>query len=245
MGFLTRKHSYKILLIFKKSKIMKYYKYKFVALIVTAAMFASCGGVNSSEGDKSTGKLSKNDILGNMPSLVYNKNVQDSIIKAKYKAQMDKLTEYSEKTMKKAGEISEKQKVELEEVKTKFQEDITKEKVTIVGNTVPYEVAEGAGYEVTRFVITDIQENGQVVCEFQVRITDFANASTTGFSNPKLIVTWMELDKSGNQIGANNAAYIDVSSKDNGASGTYKSFITINKKEAFQYVDFAKISFIR
>ena len=49
---------------------MKYYKYKFVALIVTAAMFASCGGVSSSEGDKSTGKLSKNDILGNMPSLV-------------------------------------------------------------------------------------------------------------------------------------------------------------------------------
>ncbi len=215
---------------------------KIAILFVSVILLSACNG---DKGEKSLNKLPKNEVLGNIPSLVLQKAQQDSTVKAEYKAEMEKFTEYTEKNLKKAEELTKKYKADLEEIELEFQANLTKEKAQLIGKSIPFEVADGIGYTISDLVITDVEKSGQVVCEHKAQVVDINIASINGNSKPELIITWTEMDNTGNQIGSNSAAYIGVSAKENNATGTNKMYISIRKKNAEQYVNFQKIKFIQ
>ena len=200
--------------------------------IIIAAF--GCGGGSSAE------KLATNEILGNLPNLVYQKAFSDSVRRDQRDVEMDKLKGSNISDWEKAAKITEKYKIHKKEEDAKFEAEIEKIKPQLVGKDIPFEVEEGLGYEVTSGKITDVSSNGLVSVEVEVKITDIKTADIPRFSK-KLITKVLEIDKNGNQIGTENVFYVDLTDSENGATGKATKYIYVSKEK----VDFAKIKFIK
>ncbi|MDR1654309.1 MAG: hypothetical protein LBS01_11830 [Prevotellaceae bacterium] len=216
---------------------MKTLNLKKVAVVALIAALASCGGGSGS-------KLPANEVLGNVPSIVHQYAQRDSVIEAEEDAAMSKLNPASEADWKKAAKIAEDFKARQKELDMQYEEALAQEQALIVGKDVPVETEDGTGYEVTGAKIVELQKS-QIVVEFELKITDIAAATITGFSKPQIVVFSQEIDKNGNQIGRNSAFYIDITSKENGVTAKGKSYMQITRHDARQMVDFAKIKFVK
>lgn len=213
------------------------------AIAALCLAFSSCGGGSSK--NASGKKIGKNEILGNMPDIVYQKALKDSVLKAEFKAKYDKIEMKSESDLKKAASIVKEEKEEQEKVKSEFTETIAKEKSNLIGKSIPFEMEEELGYEITKFVITDIESDGRVRSEIEVRITDINSAKILR-GGGQLLMASQDIDKNGNQIGNSGASYyVSITRDENGATGNTYSYIVLHFTNAAQYADFAKIKFVK
>jgi hypothetical protein len=208
--------------------------------IVCVMLISSCGGGSGSGGSK----LAKNDFLGDMPNIVYQKHLTDSIRNAEEKAALSKITGKSNSDMEKAMKIYEKFKTRKKTEDEQLKANVEKIKPELIGKDIPFEVEEGAGYEITYCKISDV-ESSSISVDFEVKITDVAVAGISNYGKPRIIVTVQDIDKDGKQIDANGAYYIDISGKENGATGKSKLLVSISKQNAKGYVNFANFKFIK
>ncbi len=200
-------------------------------------MLSSCGGRSGSSGKK----LASNEFLGDLPNLIYQKHLSDSIFEADMKAEADKLGK-SEKDFEKAMKLHEEYKLREKEEDTKYENEIEKIKPALLGKEIPVEVEAGSGYEITSCKISDVNSNS-IFAEFELKITDINVAPFPRYGNI-LAVTVQTIDKNGNQIGSDGAYSVELADRANGATGKAKIYITIRPSDAKQHVDFAKVKFI-
>ena len=216
---------------------------KTLSIIFTIAcviLISSCGGGSGSGGSK----LAKNNFLGDMPNIVYQKHLTDSIRNAEEKAALSKITGKSNSDMEKAMKIYEKFKTRRKTEDEQLKANIEKIKPELIGKDIPFEVEKGAGYEITYCKISDV-ESSSISVDFEVKITDVAVAGISNYGKPRIVVTVQDIDKDGKQIGANGAYYIDISGKENGATGKSKLIVSISKRDAKEYTNFANFKFIK
>jgi hypothetical protein len=207
---------------------------KLSVIALAAMLMAACGG-----GGKSGGNLPTNDVLGNLPNIKYEKHCADSIRNS------EEETAYNDvKDFEQMAKVKEKFKKQADEAKAKFAEAIQKEKANLVGKAIPFEMEQGAGYEISNLVIKNVESDGSISAECQVKITDVAVCTTT--RKPELVISFQNCGKDGNPVGGQGMAYVPVSGKENGATGTYSNFIIqFSGKDAAKYVDFAKVKFLK
>ncbi len=114
---------------------------KSILAVAIIATMASCGG-----GSGSGKKLAKNDVLGDMPNVVYQHFQVDSIIDADEKEAYKGIK--SEKDFGKAMKIKAKFDEREEKEDAQFKANIEKIKAELVGKDIPYEVENNVGYEI-------------------------------------------------------------------------------------------------
>jgi len=209
-----------------------------VFAIICGMFIASCGGGSVGK------KLASNDFLGDLPNIVYQKHLTDSIIKADQKTAMDKLDWNKQSDWKKGEKIKQKFDAKSNEANTKFEAELEKLRPTLTGKAVPFEMEEGLGYEVTSFKVTEVTEYGSVSTELEVKITDPKEAAIMKYVNV-LNVKMQEVDKDGNEIGYLRDFNVNLSGKTEGATGNYTYYSVTVRANEQKYADFAKIKFIK
>ena len=205
---------------------------------LSAMMMISCGGGSGSV--KSGKTIARNDVLGDLPNLVYQHRYVDSVYSAQRSAEKEKIM-----TDKNGAEKYEKIKAKYKALDdaedAKFEAELEKIKLELIGKDVPFEVEEGTGYEILSCKIVLVDGSG-VSAEFEVKVTDVDVVSPykSLFSKTMTVVcTVQDIDKNGNQIGSNGAIYLDFPARENGAIAKKTTRIFANE------VDFAKIKFIK
>jgi hypothetical protein len=213
---------------------------------MSVVMMTSCGGGSGSVGKK----LASNEFLGDLPNLVYQKAINDSIREAKEHTEKEKFKQDNSKNFDKStGEkwkkMEEQFKTEKKAAEEQFNAEVEKLKPSFVGKELPFEVEDGCGYEVSGLKISDLNRAGTQV-EFEVAITDGTVIKTQGWGT--LAFYFQVLDKDGNLIGKDYSGEfrnttINMSQK-NGTTAK-GSFYLVDKHDAAEMVNFAKIKFVK
>jgi hypothetical protein len=149
---------------------------KSILFLVIAAVLTGCGGGFSAK------RLPESEVFGNIPSIVYEKMQQDSVIQTNGLAEMESVKEDD----KKAEKIFDKYQKRYEEAKAKFEAAIEKEIAALNGKAIPFSQGESLGYEVTDVKIYEVSPDGEVQIGFRVKITDA--------SKLKLSFPWADLN---------------------------------------------------
>ena len=207
------------------------------AAFICGLMFVNCGG---SGGGK---ELEKNEFLGNMPNLIYQQSIIDSTRNAERNEKMSKLSGKSKSDYEKASKIAEKFSTRKEEERKAFEEKLEKIKLELVGKEIPYEVEGGAGCEITSCKIINVDGSG-VSVEVEVKITDAKSANINRYVN-FIDFTIQDMDKDGNPISGAGLCRFDLSGKTDGSTGKKSTYISIYGDNIEQYVNFAKLKFIK
>lgn len=178
-----------------------------VCLVSVLLIAYACSG----GGNSPASKMEKHELFGKVPALKMDYIYKDSVGDSKKKAEAEKAIK--NKNMDKLEKLAKEAKMEEEALKLNFKENIEKAKAEIVGKDIPVEVAPDAGYEVFECKITDVDSSGSIeaVCKFRVTDPDKIKG-VFGYSKGELIVTWQYLDKGGQQIDSDMAAYIRLPS---------------------------------
>jgi len=216
-----------------------------MSAIVCGVMLSGCGGSGGSGRH-----LPSNDILGNLPDLIYQHSYQDSVFSAEQEAAEEKFSEPfksgqktpTESDWKKAKEFDDEWKAKFKEADAKFVAEIEKLKPSLIGKEIPVEMEDGVGFEATAGKIIDVGESGFTV-EVGVTITNAGAPALSMLKYGRFDYNWQILDKEGNQIGSNGSASSRELGKENGATGNINLYIAIAKPQ--QFVNFAKIRFIK
>ena len=187
-----------------------------VSALMCGLMLTNCGGGSGS--NSSSKKLVSNDVLGDLPDLVYQHAYADSVF-------------YADRS-------EAEQKAKIEEFKAKQSAEYKKLAPSIVGNNVPVEVEEGLGYEITSCKIVAM-EYSKTIVEYQLKVTDNKAIKTTRAG--QIVVAWQNIDKDGKQIGDNAANYSEL--KDGEAND--KIFLIVNSYNVEQWANFDKIKFVK
>ena len=200
-----------------------------LAVIATAVvMLASCG--SSPKG------LPENDIFGKVPSIIYQYEQQDSIIRA---------NAGSANFLNPDDELKEKfKKAEL-----KFKQDMEKEGKRLEGRAIPFTLSEGLGYEVTSLKIQKVDDRGDVYVEYSVKLTD---VSKIKFHYTGRISLSVQLINKAGEVFSNDVYTADFkidgvkNRSDLKAGMEFSGYqdIRIYSSDAKEYVDFAKIIFV-
>jgi hypothetical protein len=199
--------------------------------------FASCGGGSGSSSGK---KLASNEVFGDLPNAVYQRQYANTVAEKHKNVERDKLDGNNKGDQAKWKKIQEKYKKSLDENEAKLAAEVEKIKPTLIGKEIPYEVEEGAPYEITSCKIVEVGQHGYVDYELVLKITD-AKAIKTNW-NDEYYVNSDYVDKAGNRFsGGSNG--VKISKKENGATCTHKGRILFDNAE--RYVDFAKIKFLK
>ena len=216
---------------------------------LSAVMMASCGG-GSGSGSGSGKKLAGNEFLGDLPNVVSQWAYKDSVLNAQKYAEREAFKEKYAGTKdksvgQKAKEMEEKHAAQYKEAKEQFNAEIEKLKPALVGKILPFEVEDGCGYEVSDLKISDLNEAGAQV-EFEVKITDEKAIKTRGWGT--LAFYFQVFDKDDNLIGKAHygdarSTTINMSQK-NGETAK-GSFYLVDKADAKEIVNFAKIKFVK
>jgi len=207
--------------------------FSYLIAVTAMCMMASCGSGSGSSGKQ----LASNDILGDFPNLVHQQGI-------KYDAWNDKYTDALEgDSEKKVAKLREQWDVVTDEYKAELE----KIKPTIIGKAIPVEVDAGLGFEVTSCKISGIsggeKGGGEVYFDLEVTVTD---VTVTGMSRYDQSIRFRVqcFDKVGNKIGELGSGSVDVSEIADGATGKgTDNYFSIDDAE--QYVDFAKIKFVK
>jgi hypothetical protein len=208
---------------------------KLSGIALAAMLTTAC----NSGGEKSGGNLPANDVLGNLPNIKYEQHCADSILNSEEETAYIDVKDYEQ-----LAKLKEKFEKQADEAKAKFSEALQKEKANLVGKVIPFEMEQGAGYEISNLVIKNVESDGSILADCQAKIIDVAVCTTT--RKPELVISFQNYGKDGNPIGNKGMAYVPVSGKENGATGTYSNFIIqFSGKDAAKYVDFAKVKFLK
>ena len=207
--------------------------------VVLAALMTGCGGGSSTSGKK----IATNDVLGDMPNLVYQKAYVDSVLYADRDAQKSKLKGTSKSDFEKSAKISENYKKRSKEEDEKFEANVEKIKSTLIGKDIPFEMADGIGYEVNYCKISELKYGVNV--EFEVTLTNESVIRIYQWGT--LSFYYQVLDKDGNVIGKDyygelRNAQISMSQK-NGETAKGNLYL-VSKEDAAQMANFAKIRFV-
>ena len=209
---------------------------------LSAMILASCGG-----GSGSGKKLATNELLGDLPNLVYQKAINDSIRDAKQHAEREKFKEDNSKNFDKSvGMKWKKMEEEFDAEQKAANDEVSAEaekiKPSLVNKALPFEVEEGCGYEVSDLKIIDVDGNWypSAKVEFEVKITD--EKAVKIYQWGTLDFGFHLLDKDGNLLDKDHTT-ITMSQK-NGTTAK-GHFYLVHKRNARQMVDFAKIKFIK
>ena len=207
--------------------------------IAAVLLFAACGG-GGTETSSSTSKSVKlkefpeNVTLGKLPGIFCQYLQMDSVIRASYNPEYDELKEKSRKAMK-AGNEKEWNKYEakiddlLEKEnadKKKNEEDmlsaIGKEKENLIGRKIPYEVEEGAWFEMTDLFISDVTEKGNLMVTGSFKLAVDEKKLRTIFGG-KYTINGECLDSQGNKICP--SGYVYESFKGDKSLGSTETFV--------------------
>ena len=219
---------------------------KTVLTVAVIALMASCSGGSGSSGKK----LASNDILGDMPDLVYQYEYSDSVIKAKRDVEREKFKKdgtLDKSTWEKYSKMDAKFDAERDALKAKFDAEVEKLQPSLLGKNIPFELEDGCGYEVSSVKIIDLNKNSGAKVEFEVKITDESAFKIRSWGSVPFY--FKTLDKDGNLIGKDyygeeRDESIIMSSK-NGTTGKGNFYLADSKKVAAEMVNFAKIRFIK
>lgn len=215
---------------------------KLILLFLIAILFSACGG-------NSINTLPKNEILGNIPSIIHQKSQQDSIRETKSKTIADN-TEDEEKLIKLAYKFEE----ESEKAQTEFEEALVKEGEKLTGRDIPFSFTESQGYEITSLKITGVTEKGEVSIGYTVKLTDVSKINFVrplmGLGEGRVSLPVQFIDKAGNVLGKstyylffNKSEVKNASDLINGMEvDFYNSIPVFNDTKG--YSDFAKIEFL-
>jgi len=203
---------------------------------LSAMMMISCGGGSGSVSSK---KLAGNEVFGDLPNLVYQKHFSDSVLKVEQKAELGKLNPKSKSDWEKGSKIKEKFETREREEKAKYEAEIEKIKQQLVGKEIPFEVEEGAGFEITSCKISDVSRYGTVSIDCEAKITDVATVKFSPFSTV-LKLEMLAIDKNGNQIIKDDMCHVSFPKVENGAIGKKTAGFYISK----EFADFAKVKFV-
>ena len=210
------------------------------AAFICGLMFVNCGGSGGSGGGK---ELDKNEFLGNMPNLIYQQSLIDSIRNAERNEKMSKLDGNSKSDLEKASKIAEKFSTREEKERKAFEAKLEEAKAELLGKDIPYEVENGTGCEITSCKIIGIDGNG-VNVKVEVKITDAKSANINRYGE-FIDFTKQDMDKDGNPISGVGLCRFDLSGKTDGATGKKSTYISIYGDNIEQYVNFAKLKFIK
>lgn len=210
----------------------------FSALVLLAA----CGGNTIS-------RLPQNEILGEVPSIVYQKEQQDSIRQAKGHAKAGKAGN-EEQLTKLASQYAE----EAEKAQKAYAEALEKEGEKLKGRDVPFTIAESSGYEITSLKIKGASEEGEVSVGYTVKLTDVSKIhffrSMIGLGEGKINLPVRFVDKEGNVLGKDlfhlflsDPKLKKASDLTNGMEVSFYNHIPV-ADDARGYSGFARIEFL-
>ncbi|MDR1887110.1 MAG: hypothetical protein LBQ70_04265 [Prevotellaceae bacterium] len=210
--------------------------------MAVVAAFTACGG-GSPKG------FSKNDILGNLPLIVYKKAQQDSIFKAQSQAQIPK----DKNDMATLERLLKKAWKQMEEAKSQYRAEIEAELKNVSDKEIPFSMEEGLGFEATSVKFVDFKDDGEVKILLKVRITDVSKLNLTyplqrgqraQFHIPVQFLNSADkvLDEQKFQY-----VYLDTKNSDDIKNGDEYRQMTnfyLIAGNARDYVDFAKVKFV-
>jgi hypothetical protein len=216
----------------------------FAILGLSAVIMVSCGGGNGSS--NAGKKLASNEFLGDLPNVVSQWVYKDSVLNAQKYAEREAFKEKNAGTKdksvgQKAKEMEEKHAAQYKEAKAQFQAEVEKLKPALVGKTLPFEVEEGCGYEVSGLKICDLDESAKV--EFEVKITDEKAIKVYQWGTLDFI--FQVLDKDGNIIGKDNTRHTTITMSQKNGETAKGTFYLVDKADAKEIVNFAKIKFVK
>ncbi|MDD3772767.1 MAG: hypothetical protein PHC38_08945 [Weeksellaceae bacterium] len=215
-----------------------------VTCLVVVMMLSGCGGGSGSSGKR----LASNEFLGDLPNVVYQHAYQDSVFRADKYAAEEKFSEpfksgkkkLTESDWKKGAELEKEWDAKRKEGDAKLTAEVEKLKSSLVGKAVPYEVEDGAPFEIASCKIVDLLQRGEVRCEIEFKITD-ATAIQTNWSKEYHVVADI-IDKDGNKFSGTGSTIV-ISNKENGAVYTSQLHLGLVHSPK-EYVNFAKIRFL-
>ena len=216
----------------------------------TTVFVAVCVVFTACSDSLSTKRLPKNDILGNVPSLVYQKVQQDSILEAKFAAEVRNVTDSHNFT-----QLIEKYEKMKEDAEKKFKEALTKEQENLIDKEIPFQIAEGLGYEVTSVKIGNVTKDGEIEFTFTIKIIDASNVDLSfpfdRYQKGQIRIPVQMINKAGEVFGKDSyLVFLEESgvqkSSDliNGMEFSQWNGFTITEYNAEAYADFAKIKFL-
>lgn len=225
-------------------------------VFAAALLFTSCGGSGGSGGSAKFKKFPKNEILGDLVNIVAEYYVKDSANTADFKATEEKIKEkYGTIQNGKGYDNYKEEYVQYTERKDQLKADmesaIEKEKANVIGKSVPFEMEDDLGYEVTECKIVDVNKHGGFQIAITVKLTDPEKASLTGFSKGNLYIHYQYIDKDGNIIqnsdeNVGHGGNVELADKNAGTVGTIVSLEDIgwhSGKWAKNFGNFAKLRF--
>ncbi|MDR2425526.1 MAG: hypothetical protein LBD59_12560 [Prevotellaceae bacterium] len=197
--------------------------------------------------------LPKNDILGNIPSLIYQKAQTDSILYAKGEA---KGKGVDKKDLAKIEKIFTEYAKEKEEADEKFKKELDAEVEKYRGKDIPFSVISELGYEVTSVKfgklskLNNVSEDRKVEFYFKIKITD---VSKLNVSHPfergqkaQVLTPIVFINSTGKILQYSNyqSVYFDKIDIQNGDECSQTGSFYLNADNAADFADFKKMVFI-
>lgn len=223
-------------------------------------LFAACGG-GGTETSSSISKSVKlkdfpeNATLGKLPGIFCQYLQMDSVIRASYNPEYNELKEKSKKAMKagnekdwnkyeaKIDELLEKEKADKKKNEEDMLSAIGKEKENLIGKKIPFEVEEGAWFEMTDLVVSDITEKGNLMVKGTFKLAVDEKKLRTIFGG-KYTINGDCLDSNGNTICPSGYVYESFTGdKTLGSTETYETEIPMPFSISKAMLNFDKIRF--
>jgi ABC-type antimicrobial peptide transport system permease subunit len=209
--------------------------------IASILLFAACGGGGTASFSSIKVKdFPENEVFGKVPVIFRQTWIKDSIIQEIYQAERDRIREksnYDELDDK----LTKDRKLAEQKVGEELETVIENEKAKLIGKKVPFELEEGAWYEITDLYVSDLVPDGiRLTGSFKVVDETQARKSFDKYYYP--MIYFVYLDSKGNE------------SSDLGVDLGYRkpddiNFITTLTRYTPDHcqtlLDFAKIKFLK
>ena len=131
-----------------------------------------------------------------------------------------------------------------DQVREQLFNAIEREKATVVGHDIPFEVDPNAGFEVTSCKIADLGKSGEIYVNVKVELTDPLKARILPFSPDEMFISWRILDADGHVMHGDMASPIQLDQEAApGAIGETNFGLGNFSSNANDYYRFGKVSF--
>jgi hypothetical protein len=225
----------------------------YAGIFATALLLTSCGGgEGGGKNNVKIEKFPKNEILGNMVNIVNEHYVLDSISDLEIKELKNKYDVKNEKEYEKYKNEYIKLTEKAEKLNADYYSAVEAEKVNLIGKSIPFEMEDDFGYEVTECKIVDVNKYGGFKMSINVKLTD-PDKALAGSRRPNFNCYLQYLDKNGNII-QNRDEYIghlfevSLPDKNVGTEGTATSWEDIgwhSGRYAKNFANLAKVRFVK
>ena len=167
-------------------------------VFATALLLTSCGGGGTASFSSIKVKdFPENEVFGKVPVIYRQTWIKDSIIGEIYQAERDRIREksnYDELDDK----LTKDKKLAEQKVGEELETVIENEKAKLIGKKVPFEMEEGAWYEITDLYVSDLFSDGiRLTGSFKVVDETQARKSFDKYYYPT--INFVYLDSKGNE----------------------------------------------